>query len=193
MLHDDQFAFDVARPERLSRLLIFVKWLMILPHAFVLYFYGILAGITTFLAWFVILFTGTFPEQMWNLVYSYTRWNARLSVYIYLLRDEYPPFGEAPYPMSFRLRRPERSSRLLLFGRIFLMIPISIWLSLIGLAASFVLIFSWFAILITGNIPTGAFNFLVGTLRYSIRVSCWGSMLTDQWPGFSLENPSGAY
>ena len=64
MLHDDQFAFDVARPERLSRLLIFVKWLMILPHAFVLYFYGILAGITTFLAWFVILFTGTFPEQM---------------------------------------------------------------------------------------------------------------------------------
>ena len=193
MQHDDRFYFDVARPESLSRLLIFVKWLLIVPHLFVLYFFGILSGVAVFLAWFVILFTGSFPEQMWNFVYSYNRWSARVNVYTYLLRDEYPPFGDEPYPLSFHLERPQESSRLLLFGRIFMMIPLAIWAAILGLAMSFVLIYAWFSILIFGNIPEGAFNFIVGVLRYTVRVGCWASMLTDRWPGFSLENPSGAY
>lgn len=180
------FHYDVPRPERLSRLLIFVKWLMILPHAFILYFYGIVAAFVGFLAWWAILFTGVYPQGMWNLVYGYVRWNARVSVYTTLLRDEYPPFGEEPYPLQFHVERPERSSRLLLLGRFFLLIPLGLWMSLVGLYASVLMVIAFITILVTGNIPESIFYQIVGVMRYIMKVNCFAYLLTDDWPGFAI-------
>ncbi len=55
-------AFDVEYPERLSRWLIFVKWLLVIPHLIILYALMAVAEIMTFIAWFAILFTGRYPE-----------------------------------------------------------------------------------------------------------------------------------
>ena len=85
--------FNVEYPERLSRLLIFVKWLLVIPHLIVLYFYGIVVGIVMFLAWWAILFTGRYPKGMFDMVVGYNRWSARVNAYASLLRDEYPPFS----------------------------------------------------------------------------------------------------
>lgn len=189
MYSNDRFYFDVPRPERLSRLLIFVKWLLIWPHLFVMYFYAIAAAVVGFFAWIVVLITGRFPEGMWRFIYVWERWQARISIYTMLLRDEYPPFGEDRYPMEFQITRPQRSSRLLVVGRIFLIIPLAFWLAILGVLQSFLLIFAWVMILFTGNIPSGVFDLLVGILRYGLRVSSYSMLLTDQWPGFDLANP----
>lgn len=186
MYPDSAFWFDVARPQRLSRLLIFVKWLLVIPHLFILWAYGILAGVAGFVGWWAVLLTGSYPIALWNTVYGFIRWNTRVSVYYSMLRDEYPPFGEAPYPMEMHLSRPERQSRLLLFGRIFLLIPLSIWLAVVGFWASILLFISFFAILITGNIPEGIFRSLVGVMRYALRVNLYSYVLTDEWPGFRM-------
>ena len=85
--------FEVEYPERLSRLLIFVKWLLVIPHLIVLYFYGIVVGIVMFLSWWAILFTGRYPKGMFDMVVGYYRWSARVNAYAGLLRDEYPPFS----------------------------------------------------------------------------------------------------
>src|SRR6476659_2807169 len=90
--------FDVAYPERLSRLLIFVKWILIIPHWVVLYFLQLAFGIVTFIAFFAILFTGKYPRGLWDFGMLYQRWSARVSIYIFLMRDEYPPFGDDDYP-----------------------------------------------------------------------------------------------
>lgn len=186
MHSDGSFWFDIPRPQRLSRLLIFVKWLLVLPHLLILWAYGILASIAAFVGWWAVLFTGSYPAGLWNIVYGYVRWTTRVGVYYSLMRDEYPPFGEEPYPMQMHLERPERQSRLLLIGRMFLLIPLSFWLSLVGIWAAILLFISFFAILITGNIPVDIFRSLVGIYRYSLRVNLYSYVLTDEWPGFRM-------
>ena len=46
-----------------------------------------------FVAVFAILFTGSWPEGMRNFVVGVNRWGFRVSSYLYLLHDEYPPFS----------------------------------------------------------------------------------------------------
>lgn len=186
MYSDYSFYFDVPRPQRLSRLLIFVKWLLVFPHAIVLWAFGILASIALFVGWFAVLLLGRWPEGLWRIVYSYVRWSTRVGIYTGLLRDEYPPFGDGPYPMEFHLEYPERQSRLMLIGRWFLMIPLAFWLVIVGLWAIVLSFVAFFAILFTGNIPEGIFESLVGVFRYSLKVTLYQYVLTDTWPGFSF-------
>jgi hypothetical protein len=88
--------FDVEYPERLSRLLIFFKWLLIIPHLIVLVLLGIVYWITLVIAWFAILFTGRYPKGLFNYGVGLLRWGARINAYYMLMRDDYPPFSLAP-------------------------------------------------------------------------------------------------
>lgn len=88
--------YDVEYPERLSRLLIFFKWLLVLPNVIVLMLVGIAWYVTLIIAWFAILFTGRYPEGLFRFAVGTIRWSARVNAYILLLRDEYPPFSLAP-------------------------------------------------------------------------------------------------
>jgi len=84
--------FDVEYPEQLSRLLIFVKWLLAIPHLIVLVLLYIVVLVIYVIAFFSILFTKTFPESMFRFVIGTLRWQNRVNAYVYLMRDEYPPF-----------------------------------------------------------------------------------------------------
>jgi len=52
--------------------------------------------------------------------------------------------------------------------------------------ACFVAIYAFFAVLITGRFPRGAFEFMVGTFRWAYRVSAYFHLMTDAYPPFSL-------
>jgi hypothetical protein len=70
----------------------------------------------------------------------------------------------------------------------FLAIPHYIVLAILGTAACFALIFAWFAILFTGQYPPSIFDFIVGVMRWGLRVSAYaGLLVTDRYPPFSLE------
>jgi len=45
------------------------------------------------IAWFAILFTGAYPEGLYRFAVGYLRWSVRVETYLYLMRDEYPPFS----------------------------------------------------------------------------------------------------
>lgn len=100
--------FDLPYPDRLSRLLIFVKWLLILPHLVVYWVLGIALSISTFLAWFAILITGRYPRSLFQLTTDISRWGYRIAAYTLLLSDAYPPFslsgsGAPPPEIASRL------------------------------------------------------------------------------------------
>ena len=88
--------YDVQYPAELSRWLIFVKWLLAIPHFIIVYLLQSAAGIVTFVALFAILFTKKYPRDLFDFVVNVYRWNANVSAYIGLLRDEYPPFSLQP-------------------------------------------------------------------------------------------------
>ena len=79
-------------PENLSRGLIFVKWLLVIPHLIVLYVLFLCLGLVSFIAWFAILFTGKYPRGMWDFTTGVLRWQLRVASYMYLQHDVYPPF-----------------------------------------------------------------------------------------------------
>jgi hypothetical protein len=77
--------YNVPYPDRLSRLLIFVKWLLVIPQAFVLYFVFLALMVTTFIAWWAILITGRYPRSLWDFAMSTLRWGANVGAYYGLL------------------------------------------------------------------------------------------------------------
>jgi hypothetical protein len=180
--------FDIEYPEQgLSRLLIFVKWLLLIPQFILLYIVGFLTGIVGFVAWFAILITGRYPRGMWDFVVMAQAWSANVFTYYLLMRDEYPPLGEGEYPVHFDLVYPPRLSRGLIFVKWLLVVPHLFVLSFIGIAAFVVYVLSWFAILITGQYPRGMFRFMTGVMRWSLRVNIYNALLTDRYPPFSLD------
>jgi hypothetical protein len=71
-----------------------VKWLLAIPHFVVLVFLTIGAVLSVVVAWFAILFTGTYPRGLFDYVVGVGRWALRVQAYATLLvTDEYPPFS----------------------------------------------------------------------------------------------------
>jgi hypothetical protein len=92
----------------------------------------------------------------------------------------------AEYPITIEVEFPERLSRLTTFFRLIMVIPQSIVLSVIGIAAAVVLFISWWAILFIGRYPRWAFDFASGYLRWAVRVAGYSYFLTDKYPPFSF-------
>ncbi len=88
---------DIDYPDAeddLNRWLPLVKWLLLIPHFFVLIFLAIGAFFAVVFAWFAILFTGRYPQALFDYVVGVTRWALRVQAYGFLLvTDRYPPFS----------------------------------------------------------------------------------------------------
>ena len=84
-------------PRDLNRWLPLVKWALAIPHYFVLVFLGIGTFLALIVVWFVILFTGQYPRQLFDFVEGVMRWENRVVGYAFVLvTDQYPPFRLAP-------------------------------------------------------------------------------------------------
>ena len=180
--------FEVDYPENLSRWLIFIKWLLVIPHWIILGAFQYLIQATTVISWFAILFTGRYPKPLFDLAVIYWRWYSRMIAYVALLRDEYPPFGGGmpQYPVRVDIEYPERLSRLLIFVKWLLAIPHVIVLFFLTMAGIVVYVLAWFAILFTGRFPRDMFDFLVGIGRWGLRVNAYVYLMRDEYPPFSL-------
>jgi Domain of unknown function (DUF4389) len=84
---------DYPDAHQLNRWLPLVKWFLAIPHYIVLFFLGIGAVVAVIVAWFVIVFTGRYPESLFRYVVGVLRWSNRVTGYAFLLvTDTYPPF-----------------------------------------------------------------------------------------------------
>jgi Domain of unknown function (DUF4389) len=187
---------EVDTPERIANWRPLVHWLLSIPHAIVLYVLGIISGVVSLISWFAIVFTGKLPEGLAGLQALYIRYTNRYSVYVYFMREEYPPFtfetvatdpGDYPGVRTTVVPELEDRNRLTTGFRFILVIPHMIVLALLGIAAVFAWIIGFFAVLFTGHWPAGVQEFVVGVLRWSTRVAAYYTLLTDEYPPFSLD------
>ena len=98
---DDPVILRVEYPENLSRphavLKLLLGWLYVgVPHGIILLFYGIALLIALFVVWFIILFTGRFPEAIFRFAEGYMRWGTRVNLYLAFATDKYPKFSPSP-------------------------------------------------------------------------------------------------
>ena len=71
-----------------------IKWLLAIPHYIVLFFLSIGAFFALIVAWFAILFTGSYPKSIFDFVMGVNRWHLRVAAYMFILvTDKYPPFS----------------------------------------------------------------------------------------------------
>ena len=79
-----------------NRLTVGFRIILVIPHLIALFVLQIIAMIMTVIAWFVVLFTGRWPEGMRAFVLNVMRWYLRVQTYYLLLTDDYPPFELEP-------------------------------------------------------------------------------------------------
>jgi len=137
----------------------------------------------------MILFRQKYPRWWfdWNL--QLLRFSNRVTAYFGLLDDRYPSTDEEqavhldlPYPDARQL------NRWLPLVKWLLAIPHYIVLFFLVIGAVVAVIVAWFAILFTGRYPRGLFDYVVGVIRWSNRVTGYAMVLvTDEYPPFSLE------
>jgi hypothetical protein len=86
-------AFATVQLEGRNRLTTFFRIIMAIPHLIVISILNYVMEIVGFIAWLIVLITGSMPGGLHNFIAGYVRWNIRNSAYVMLLTDEYPPFS----------------------------------------------------------------------------------------------------
>ncbi len=137
----------------------------------------------------LILFRLKYPRWWfdWNL--ELARFSFRVAAYFSLLRDEYPSTDEEQ-AVHLDLVYPGVQvglNRWLPLVKWFLAIPHYIALFFLVIGAIVAVIVAWFAVLFTGHYPRALFDYVVGVMRWELRVAAYAFILiTDRYPPFSL-------
>jgi len=208
---------DIDYPEKLDRLSTFFRLFMIIPIAIIFSLVtgsgqtvtntivldqtgevlrrsqetagGVALGIGAAAA-LMILFRQRYPRWWFDFQRELARFGTRVASYAALLTDQYPSTVEEQ-AVHLELDYPDVEKDLkrgMPLVKWFLAIPHYFVLAFLIVGAVFAVIIAWFAILFTGKYPQGLFNYVVGVMRWGLRVNAYAFLLiTDQYPPFSLK------
>jgi hypothetical protein len=198
--------FDVDYPDRpLNRMTNAFRLVMLVPIAIVLAALTALgssassgdgglvavAGLLFLPPLLMIVFRGKYPRWWFDWNVELMRFTNRVYAYGTLLSDRYPSTDEEQY-VKLEVEYPdarEDLSRWLPLVKWFLAIPHYVALAVLSIGAVFAVVVAWFSILLTGRYPRSLFDYVVGVMRWSNRVSAYAFLLaTDKYPPFRLSH-----
>lgn len=85
--------FEVERQDQYSRLSVFFRLFLLIPHIIVLYFLQLVAYVVGLVMVIAVLVTGRYPRGMFDFLVGVGRWSTRVNAYAALLTDKFPPFA----------------------------------------------------------------------------------------------------
>lgn len=178
---------------RRSRLTVFFRLLLTLPHFVWLILWGIVAVLAGIVGWFATLVLGRLPRPLHRFLAAYVRYSTHVAAFLFLTANPFPGFTGTPgrYTVDPELPEPERQKRLVTFFRLFLAFPafaVSGSLYTLAFVAAF---FSWFVALALGRMPRSFREAQAYALRYGVQVNAYLWLLTSRYPysGPSLGEP----
>ena len=124
---------------------------------------------------------------MFDYVAGVYRWAWRLSAYLLLMVDPYPPFSLGPepdYPARIELDYPGEMERWRHFVQWLLAIPVLLVAGILRNLAQLMAFFALFTILFTERYPPGMFQLAEVSMRWNARANAYAHFLVTRYPPF---------
>jgi hypothetical protein len=90
------------------------------------------------------------------------------------------------YPLDIEVEAQERIARWRPLVNWVLVVPLLCWNYVLTFGSGMVMFFGWFAIVFGGRLPQRWSQYLVGVLRYQLRIWSFLLGLTEDYPGFRV-------
>ncbi|MDX6399256.1 MAG: hypothetical protein QOJ43_2664 [Gaiellaceae bacterium] len=192
---------------RRTRLTVFFRLLLAIPHLIWLALWTIGVVILGFVAWVIALVRGRLPDGLHDFLAMYVRYATHLGAYLALAADPYPGFtGKPGYPVDIEIPGPQAQSRATIAVRLLLAIPALILSATLGSGAgggyasrqggnsqfasstgvggvaAVCGFLGWFASLARGRMPNGLRDLGAYGIGYTAQASAYTLLLTDRYP-----------
>ncbi len=184
-----------------SRLTVFFRLLLAIPHFFWLGLFTFGAFFVAIINWFATLITGRSPKGLHDFLAGYVRYATQFFGYLYLAANPYPPFylgsDQSAYAIDVQIAPPERQNRWVTGFRFFLAVPAFLVSGVLsgggslssggrgfstGGALGLMSVLNWFSSLVRGRSPRGLRDFSAWALAYTAQVYAYLFLLTDRYP-----------
>jgi hypothetical protein len=169
---------------RRSRLTVFFRLLLSIPHLVWLTLWGIAFLVALIVNWFVTLVAGRPARPLHRFMCAYLRQRLHVIAFLTVTTNPFPGFvGEyGRYPLDLELPEPARQNRWKTLFRLFLAIPAFIVSSALSGALFWCAVFTWFYALARGAAPWGLRNLAAYALRYDAQANAYFALVTDAYP-----------
>jgi len=179
---------DFERQDEYRRLLPFLKPLLVLPHLVALIALIALWAVATIPAFFAVLFTGRYPNVLWELRLGVYRWSSRVTAYGLLMTDKYPPFtlaDDPDYPVRLRVEYPERVARWRPLLSWLLSLPFLLLAVLMMVVVEILTVLPLISILVERHFPRGLYDLFARTLLLGNRAQLYADFMVERPPSFA--------
>jgi uncharacterized protein DUF4389 len=181
---------------RRSRLTVFFRLLLAIPHLLWLGLWSMIAFVIVVISWFATLIKGRSPDGLHDFLAGYLRYGTHIEAYLLLAANPYPPFfvGTArPYDVDLEIDPPAPQNRWKTAFRLVLAIPafivagallggpVSYGLRGVGLAGTAAFLV-WFAALVKAQAPRGLRDATAWSIGYGAQAAGYFFLLTDRYP-----------
>jgi hypothetical protein len=169
---------------RRSRLTVFFRLLLWLPHYVWSEAWGVVAVFVLVLNWVAALALGRAPRPFARFLAAYVRYTVHQQAFLFLIGNPFPGFvGKAgSYPIDLELDPFQPQKRVTVLFRLFLALPAI----LLGVGAAFLLfvvaVLGWFSSLVRGRMPVGLRNSGAWAIGYIGQASAYLFLLSDRYP-----------
>jgi hypothetical protein len=181
---DHPVKLTVGDDLRRSRLLVFFRLPLAIPHIVWLVLWTIVLWIASIVAWIAAVAMGRPPTWFVRFASAYVRYTAHLSAFVWLAGNPFPGFVGEPgsYPVDVEVPGGGPQSR----WRIFFRLPLAIPALILSGGTNGVLvvtgILGWFVALALARMPGGLRNAGAYSVGYGAQVASYVYLLTDRYP-----------
>ncbi|HTA36514.1 MAG TPA: DUF4389 domain-containing protein [Solirubrobacteraceae bacterium] len=169
---------------RRSRLTVFFRLPLAVPHIVWLALWGVLAWIAAIVNWLITLLAGRSPTSLHRFLAAYLRYLLHVYAFLYLVANPFPGFtGPAgSYPFEIAIAERARQNRWKTGFRAILAIPAFLLLSALNLLLGVAAVLGWFSSLARARMPRGLRNAGAFALRYQAQTIGYLLLLSDAYP-----------